>query len=135
MIPRVPNQNPDATKALDRGDYQFAGEIVGELEAEGNIDPQITPLRTQIDQISRQRTIAQLLDSAKARFEEDEDPLALSKLQEVFNLDPTNVLALSLKSRSTIDAVTARSRSGFNWRSSTSTIIPTVTREKRCRMP
>jgi len=88
-----------ATKALDRGDYQFAGEIVGELEAEGNIDPQITLLRTQIDQISRQRTIAQLLDSAKARFEEDEDPLALSKLQEVFNLDPTNVLALSLKSK------------------------------------
>ena len=42
-----------ATKALDRGDYQFAGEIVGELEAEGNIDPQITLLRTQIDQISR----------------------------------------------------------------------------------
>jgi len=88
-----------ATKALERGDYQFAGEIVGELEAEGNIDPQITLLRTQIDQVTRQRTIAQLLDSAKARYEEDEDPLALSKLQEVLNLDPTNVLALSLKSK------------------------------------
>jgi serine/threonine protein kinase/tetratricopeptide (TPR) repeat protein len=88
-----------AAKALERGDYQFAGEIVGELEAEGNIDPQITLLRTQVDQISRQRTIAQLLDSAKARFEENEDPLALSKLQEVLNLDPTNVLALSLKSK------------------------------------
>src|SRR6185503_1594678 len=33
------------------------------------------------------------------RFEENEDPLALSKLQEVLNLDPTNVLALSLKSK------------------------------------
>ena len=88
-----------AAKALARGDYQFAGEIIGELEAEGNIDPQITLLRTQIDQIGRQRTIAQLLDSAKARYEEDEDPLALSKLQEVLNLDPTNVLALSLKSK------------------------------------
>jgi serine/threonine protein kinase len=88
-----------ATKALERGDYQFAGEIVGELEAEGNLDPQITLLRTQIDQVTRQRTIAQLLDSAKARYEEDEDPLALSKLQEVLHLDPTNVLALSLKSK------------------------------------
>lgn len=88
-----------ATKALERGDYQFAGEIVGELEAEGNIEPQITLLRTQIDQVTRQRTIAQLLDSAKARYEEDEDPLALSKLQEVLNLDSTNVLALSLKSK------------------------------------
>jgi serine/threonine-protein kinase len=88
-----------ATKALEKGDYQFAGEIVSELEAEGNIDPQITILRTQIDQIARQRTIAQLLDSARARYEEDEDPLALSKLQEVLSLDPTNVLALSLKSK------------------------------------
>ena len=88
-----------ATKALEKGDYQFAGEIVSELEAEGNIDPQITLLRTQVDQIARQRTIAQLLDSARARYEEDEDPLALSKLQEVLNLDPTNVIALSLKSK------------------------------------
>jgi serine/threonine-protein kinase len=88
-----------ATKALEKGDYQFAGEIVSELEAEGNLDPQITLLRTQVDQIARQRTIAQLLDSARARYEEDEDPLALSKLQEVLHLDPTNVVALSLKSK------------------------------------
>jgi serine/threonine-protein kinase len=88
-----------ATKALERGDYQFAGEIVGELEAEGNIDPQITVLRSQIDQVARQKTIAQLLESARARYEEEEDPLALSKLQEVLHLDPTNVAALGLKSR------------------------------------
>jgi serine/threonine-protein kinase len=88
-----------ATKALEKGDYQFAGEIVSELEAEGNIDPQITLLRTQIDQLSRRRTIDQLLESARARYEENEDPLALSKLQEVLNLDPTNVVALSLKSK------------------------------------
>ncbi|HET9360866.1 MAG TPA: protein kinase [Vicinamibacterales bacterium] len=88
-----------AMKALDKGDYQFAAEIVGELEAEGNIDPQITLLRTQIDQIARQKTIAQLLESARARYEEEEDPLALSKLQEVLQLDPTNVAALGLKSK------------------------------------
>jgi serine/threonine protein kinase len=95
MQPRIQT----AAKALEKGDYQFAGEILSELEAEGNIDPQITLLRTQIDQIARQRTIAQLLDSARARYDEDEDPLALSKLQEVLNLDPTNVVALSLKSK------------------------------------
>jgi serine/threonine-protein kinase len=88
-----------AMKALDKGDHQFAAEIVGELEAEGNIDPQITLLRTQIDQIARQKTIAQLLESARARYEEEEDPLALSKLQEVLQLDPTNVAALGLKSK------------------------------------
>jgi serine/threonine protein kinase len=95
MLPRIQT----ATKALEKGDYQFAGEIVSELEAEGNIDPQITLLRTQIDQLSRRRTIDQLLESARARYEENEDPLALSKLQEVLNLDPTNVAALGLKSK------------------------------------
>ena len=88
-----------ASRALEKGDYQFAGEIVGELEAEGNIEPQITMLRTQIDQIVRQKTIAQLLDSARARFEEAEDPLALQKLQEVLQLDPGNVTALGLRSK------------------------------------
>jgi serine/threonine-protein kinase len=88
-----------ATKALEKGDFQFAGEIIGELEAEGNIDPQITLLRAQIDQVARQKTVAQLLESARARYEEEEDPLALQKLQEVLQLDPTNVTALGLKSK------------------------------------
>ena len=88
-----------ATKALEKGDFQFAGEIISELEAEGNIDPQITLLRAQIDQVARQKTVAQLLESARARYEEDEDPLALQKLQEVLQLDPTNVTALGLKSK------------------------------------
>jgi eukaryotic-like serine/threonine-protein kinase len=88
-----------ASKALDGGDYQFASEIVSELEAEGNIDPQLTLLRTQIDQVVRQRTISQLLESARARYEEEEDPLALQKIQEVLQIDPNNVAALALKSR------------------------------------
>lgn len=88
-----------ANKALESGDYQFASEIVGELEAEGNIDPQLTLLRTQIEQVVRQRTIAQLLESARARFEEEEDPLALQKIQQVLQLDPNNVTALGLKSK------------------------------------
>ncbi len=88
-----------ATKALEKGDFQFAGEIIAELEAEGNIDPQIALLRAQIDQIARQKTVAQLLESARARYEEQEDPLALQKLQEILQLDPTHVGALGLKSK------------------------------------
>ncbi|MET0165318.1 MAG: serine/threonine-protein kinase, partial [Vicinamibacterales bacterium] len=65
-----------ASKALESGDYQFAGEILSELEAGGHIDPQITLLRAQLDQNVRRRTIAQLLESARARYEEEEDPLA-----------------------------------------------------------
>jgi serine/threonine protein kinase len=88
-----------ASKALESGDYQFAGEIVAELDAEGILDPQLTLLRTQIEQVIRQRTIAQLLESARARFEEEEDPLALQKVQEILKLDPNNVTALGFKSK------------------------------------
>lgn len=88
-----------ANKAFESGDYQFAGEIITELEAEGNIDPQISLLRTQIDQIIRQKTISQLLESARARYEEEEDPLALLKIQEILQLDPNHAAALGLKSK------------------------------------
>ena len=95
LLPRIQR----AKKAFENGDYQFAGEIVSELEAEGNIDDQIKLLRTQIDQVVRQRTISQLLESARARFEEEEDPLALQKIQEILHLDPNHAAALGLKSK------------------------------------
>ena len=85
-----------ARKALEV-DPQYASDIVGELEAEGNIDPQITLLRNQIDKVIRQRTLAQLLETAKARYEEGEDPLALQKIHEILQLDESNATALSLK--------------------------------------
>jgi Flp pilus assembly protein TadD len=88
-----------ASKALEKGDYQFASEIVTELESEGNLDPQITMLRAQIDQQARKKTLAQLLESARARYEEEEDPLALQKIHEVLQLDPTNVAALGLRAK------------------------------------
>jgi eukaryotic-like serine/threonine-protein kinase len=88
-----------ATKALEGGDLQFAGEILGELEAEGHMDSGIGLLRRQLDSITRRKTLAQLLDAAKARFEEEEDPLALQKLSEVLQIEPDNATALSLKSR------------------------------------
>jgi len=37
-----------ARKAFEQNDYQFASEILGELEAEGHIDPAISSLHTQI---------------------------------------------------------------------------------------
>lgn len=88
-----------ATKALQEGDYQFAGEILGELEAEGHLDTSIGSLRHQLDGAVRRKTIAQLMDGAKARFEEEEDPLALQKLQEVLQMEPDNAAALALKSK------------------------------------
>jgi len=88
-----------ATKALEEGDFQFAGEILGELEAEGHMDEAIGSLRRRLDGAVRRKTISQLLDAARARFEEEEDPLALQKLQEVLQIEPDNAIALTLKSR------------------------------------
>ncbi|MGD0571070.1 MAG: protein kinase [Candidatus Sulfotelmatobacter sp.] len=88
-----------ATKALEEGDFQFAGEILGELEAEGHMDEAIGSLRRRLDSAVRRKTISQLLDAARARFEEEEDPLALQKLQEVLQIEPDNAVALTLKSR------------------------------------
>jgi serine/threonine protein kinase/cytochrome c-type biogenesis protein CcmH/NrfG len=86
-----------AAKAFEQGDAPFALEILGELEAEGHIDPAITPLRRQIEQAQRQKTIGLLLESARTRFEHNEYPLALQKIQEVLQLDPGNAPALGLK--------------------------------------
>ncbi len=88
-----------ATKALEEGDHQYAGELLSGLEAEGHIDTSISMLRRQLDRAVRQKTIAQLLSSAKARFEEDEDPLALQKIQEILQLEPGNAAAMGLKSK------------------------------------
>ncbi len=88
-----------ATKALEAGDYQFAGEILGELEAEGHIDNSLVALRHQLSTAVRRKTVAQLMDAAKARFEEEEDPMALQKLQELLQIEPDHAPALTLKSR------------------------------------
>ena len=86
-----------ARKAFGEGDLQFAGEILGELEAEGHIDPDMSMLRMQLDQATRKKTIRQLLESARTRFEQEEYPLALQKIQEVLRIEPDNGDALSLK--------------------------------------
>jgi serine/threonine-protein kinase len=87
-----------AGRAFEQGDHQFANEILSELEAEGYVDTSITALRRQIDRSQRERLIAQLLESARTRAEEEEYPLAFQKLQELLSLDPSNGAALSLKS-------------------------------------
>ncbi|MGH9453354.1 MAG: protein kinase domain-containing protein, partial [Terriglobia bacterium] len=88
-----------ATKAFQDGDYEFAGEILGELQAEGHLNPAISELRRQVDQAVRQKKVHQLLESARTRFEEGEDPLALQKVDEVLQLDRDNIAALTLKAK------------------------------------
>ena len=87
-----------ARKAQAEGELQFASEVLAELEAEGHFDPEMTVLRLQINQAIRQKSIRQLLDSARTRREEDELPLALQKIGEVLEIDPENADALALRS-------------------------------------
>lgn len=86
-------------KAQAEGDFQFAREILSELEAEGHIDLQISLLRMQLDQAIKQKTIRQLMESARTRVEEEEYPLALQKVQEVLEIDSNNTDALRLKTQ------------------------------------
>src|SRR5262249_4755396 len=86
-----------AKKAQNEGDLQFASEILSELEAEGNIDPEMRVLRSQIDHLIREKSVRQLLDIAKTRLEEDEFPLALQKIQDVLEIDSDNAEALGLR--------------------------------------
>ena len=86
-----------AKAAFRNGDYAFASEILEQLEAEGNLDPRITVLRMQIDLAVKQNKIRSLLESARARMEQEEIPLALDKIREVLELDPQNSDALAMR--------------------------------------
>ena len=86
-----------ASKAYEQGDPQFALEILGELEAEGHIDSAISELRRKIEIATKQVTVGQLIESARLRFEHEEYPLALQKIEEILQLEPGNSQALGLK--------------------------------------
>lgn len=94
---RVQPRIQTALKALEDGDEQFAAEIVGELESEGNADSQLAMLRAHIDQAVRHKTLTTLLQSARSRYELGEEPLALQKINEALQLEPDNATALELK--------------------------------------
>jgi serine/threonine protein kinase/cytochrome c-type biogenesis protein CcmH/NrfG len=87
-----------ATTAFEQSDLQFADEILSELEAEGQVDPAISQLRRRIELAKRHKTVLQLLENARTRFEQKEYPLALQKIRQVLQLDPENAAALSLRS-------------------------------------
>ena len=84
-------------KACSDGDFQLASEVLGGLEAEGQIHPAMRDLRHEIDQHLKRARIEHLLELAQARLEVDEGPLALQRIEEALVLDPGNRRALELK--------------------------------------
>ena len=93
IVPRIER----ARAELKSGDPASASEILAELEAEGHLDPRITVLRTQIDLSVKEKKIRKLLETAHARMEQEEIPLALDKLRDVLELDPQNADALAMR--------------------------------------
>ena len=51
-LARIQPRVERARKAFEQNDFQFASEILGELEAEGHIDPAISSLHSQIHQVN-----------------------------------------------------------------------------------
>ncbi|MGO9012060.1 MAG: protein kinase domain-containing protein [Bryobacteraceae bacterium] len=88
-----------ARLSFEQGDYNFALEIVAELEAEGRLDPEVGLLRRQVDQAVRHTRIKQSLEGARRFLEAAEYPLALRKIQDALDLDPEDTDALSLKAQ------------------------------------
>jgi len=94
---RIASRIQRAQRAFTNGEYDFASEVLSGLEAEGYLHPDMEPLRRQINQSVRSKTILQLLENARRCFEEEEYQLALQKLQEVFQIEPNHSGALALK--------------------------------------
>jgi serine/threonine-protein kinase len=86
-----------ARKALSEGDFDYAHEILNELQLEGHLDSEINSLHDQVREASRAKAIRQLLDSARTRLQEEEYPLAWQKIQEALQRDPGNTEAQALQ--------------------------------------
>ncbi len=88
-----------AARTFEQGDYDFASELLAELEGEGHLDPKITLLRRQLDQAMRQVRIGKLLETARRFFEAHEHSLALRRVDDALELDRENADVLALKSQ------------------------------------
>jgi eukaryotic-like serine/threonine-protein kinase len=86
-----------ARKAFDSGDLDDASEILSELESANYLAPEIQELRRQVDDTRRTKTVRQLMETARRRFDEGEYLRALQKVQEVLDLDANNTDAYTLK--------------------------------------
>ena len=94
---RIQPRIQHARRFFEQGRYQMSADILSDLEAAGHIDPALTPLRRQIDQALRQKSIADLLERARNGIAEDEYHLALQSAEELLKLDPANQEAIRLK--------------------------------------
>ena len=88
-----------ARQCLEQRDYQFAAEILQELETEGYGDTEVRKMRERVEQGVREQTGQQLYESAARYFQAEEYLLVMRKVHELLDLDPRHAGALELKTK------------------------------------
>ncbi|MCU1295071.1 MAG: serine/threonine protein kinase, partial [Bryobacterales bacterium] len=88
-----------ARRSLDQKDFQFASEIISELESEGHSDPEIVRIHAALDEAIRKDRADRLIEAAQRYFASEEFTLALRKVQEILQIDSSNQTALELKKK------------------------------------
>ncbi|WP_254063757.1 protein kinase [Granulicella sp. S190] len=86
-----------ATAAYEAGNFEFAQELLGELQSEGFLTEEFTALAEKVQSATKKRDIERLLASARARVQDGEDRLALQRVSEALDLDPRQEDALVLR--------------------------------------
>jgi len=84
-------------RALEASQYEIASDILAQLEEEGYLHPSLGELRRQVDQAIRNRDIRQFLETTRRFLAQDEYILALQKVHDAMQLDPTNAEAIALR--------------------------------------
>ena len=91
------NRVARAQRSFARGDYEFAQEILEQLEADGADGPEVRQLRLQLDEAVHKRQAELHLAIARRYFAEEEYVLALRRVTEILDSNPSNHAAVSLK--------------------------------------
>jgi serine/threonine-protein kinase len=97
LLTNPQNRLARAQRSFARGDYEFAQEIVEQLEAEGIAGPEVEGLRRELTEAVRKRQAEVQLSTARRYFDEEEYVLALRRVSEILESNGSNQPALALK--------------------------------------
>jgi serine/threonine-protein kinase len=97
LLPNSSNRVARAQRGFARGDYEFTREILDRLNAEGVDGTEVRQLRLQLDEAVRKRQSEVDLATARRYFENEEHALALRRVEDVLQANPSSLGAVSLK--------------------------------------
>jgi len=97
LLTNPQNRVARAQRSFARGDYEFTREILEQLQAEGLDGDEVRQLRTQLDEAVRKQQSEVDLATARRYFENEEYALALRRVSEILQANPSSLGAVSLK--------------------------------------